>query len=321
MSQRTSPGTFCWRVDRADTMPDGLLKTAGVAVIPCFNEGRNPIDLSQALLAVPGLDAIFVDDASEGESREVLQSLAQFAPRVRVVRNAERAGKVSSLLGVMRSLQVQVERIVLLDCDVVVEPDVLQRVLDELQRVDLVLVNSVALPHPRTIWGRGALFSARRHERLRAAAIARYPALCSNGRLLGMSRRLVQAVLESDVPRHTEDAHFMLVCLDRGFSYSYLPDARIAYRAPDTLGDYLRQSNRFSEGCALLAQRWPQQTLARWCDPKPADLASTFAAQAIADPVGAVTFLVMLAVKAVQRAPARTQEGAWAVATSTKSVR
>lgn len=299
----------------------GLLKTAGVAVIPCYNEGRNPIDLCQALLAVPGLDAVFVDDASEGESRAALESLARHAPRIRVVRNPQRVGKVSSLLHIMRSLEAQVERILLLDCDVVVEPKVLQRVLAELARADLVLVNGVALPHARTIWERGALFSARRHERLREKAIARYPALCSNGRLLGMSRRLVQAVLESDVPRHTEDAHFMLVCLDRGFPYSYLADAQIAYRAPDTLGDYLRQSTRFSEGRALLAQRWPSQTLARWYDPKPVDLAGTFAAQAIADPFGAVTFLAMLAAKAVQRAPARTQEGAWAVAASTKSVR
>ena len=301
-------------------MADAFPKAAGVAVIPCFNEGRNPIDTCSAVLSVPGLHAIFVDDASEGESRDVLQSLARTDARVTVVRNATRVGKVASLLNAMRSLTAM-RHVLLLDCDVVVEGAVLQRVLDELRSADLVLVNAVAMPRPRTLWQRGAIFSARRHERLRSTAIARYPALCSNGRLLGMSRRLMEAILQSDVPRHTEDAHFMLVCLAKDFAYSYLADARIEYRAPETLRDYLRQSNRFSEGRSLLLERWPAKTLARYYDPRPGDLAGTFFAEAVADPAGAAAFLAMLAAKALQPRPARSQQGAWAVAGSTKSLR
>lgn len=302
-------------------MADAFPRAAGVAVIPCFNEGRNPIDTCAAVLSVPGLRAIFVDDASEGESRDVLQSLAGNDARLTIVRNETRIGKVASLLNVMRSLDAAVKHVLLLDCDVVVEGAVLSRVLEELRVADLVLVNAVAMPHPRTLWQRGAVFSARRHERLRARAIARYPALCSNGRLLGMSRRLMEAIVESDVPRHTEDAHFMLVCLAEGFTYSYLPDARIHYRAPDTLRDYLRQSNRFSEGRSLLLERWPAETLARYYDPGPGDLAGTFLEQAVADPGGAAALLAMLVAKALQPRPARSQQGAWAVAGSTKSLR
>ena len=302
-------------------MPDALPKTAGVALIPCYNEGRNPVELCAAVRAVPNLRAVFIDDASTDDSAAALDSLAQFAPAIRVERNRERVGKVASLLRAMRELDGAVERVLLIDCDVVVSPATLARVLNELGQTDLVLANAVAMPHPRTFWERGALFSARRHERLRAQAIARYPALCSNGRLIGMSRRLVETILCSNVPRHTEDAHFMLVCLASRFSYAYLPDALLEYRAPDTLDDYLRQSNRFSEGRALLRERWPSDVLERWYDPRPADLARTFAQQAFADPVGAVAFLTMLAAKAVQSPKARSQQGAWAVAGSTKSLR
>jgi cellulose synthase/poly-beta-1,6-N-acetylglucosamine synthase-like glycosyltransferase len=302
-------------------MPDAFPKAASVAVIPCYNEGRNPIDLSAALLAVPDLCAVFVDDGSEGESREALDSLSHLSSRIRVVHNDARVGKVSSLQNALRSLDPQTERVLLLDCDVVVPALSLQKVLAELRGTDLVLANAVAMPNPRTIWERGALFSARRHERLRAKAIRRYPALCSNGRLLGMTRRLVEAILRSNVPRHTEDAHFMLVCLTQGYGYAYREDAVLRYRAPDTVEDYLRQSNRFSEGRSLLAARWSPDVLERYYDPKTADLLSTLLAEAARDPLGAVIFLLMLAAKVVQPHPARSQNDAWAVATSTKSLR
>ncbi len=302
-------------------MPDALPKTAGVALIPCYNEGRNPVELCAAIRAVPNLQAVFIDDGSTDDSADALDSLTQFAPQIRVRRNAERVGKVSSLLAAMRELDSAVERVLLIDCDVVLPAATLANVLRELERTDLVLANAVALPHPRTFWERGAIFSARRHERLRAQAVARYPALCSNGRLIGMSRRLVEAILASNVPRHTEDAHFMLVCIAQGFSHAYLSGAVLEYRTPDTLDDYLRQSNRFTEGRALLRERWPPEMLERWYDPQPVDLARTFAAQALCDPVGAAAFLTMLAAKAVQSPKSRTQRGAWAVAGSTKSLK
>ncbi|MBV8371830.1 MAG: glycosyltransferase family 2 protein [Candidatus Eremiobacteraeota bacterium] len=302
-------------------MPDAFRTAAGVAVVPCYNEGRNPIELTAALSAVPDVTVVFVDDASETESRDALDSLSQTNSRVRIVRNPARIGKVASLLNVLRSLDPAVQRVLLLDCDVVVTPATVRTVLDEVARADLVLANSVALPGARTLWERGAIFSARRHERLRRNAIARYPALCSNGRLLAMRRRLVDAVVRSDVPRHTEDAHFMLVCLAQGYAYSYCDGAVLHYRAPDSLDDYLRQSNRFSEGRSLLQARWPAEVLARYYDPRPVDLLRTFAAQAAVDPIGAGVFLLMLAAKSVQGRAGRSQTGAWAVAASTKSLR
>lgn len=301
-------------------MPDARPQAAGVALIPCYNEGRNPIDLCAALLAVPDLDAIFIDDAGDDESSAVLRSLEAHGPRVAVVRNEQRQGKVASLLAAMRTLDPSVRRILLLDCDIAVDAPTIERVLREIDRSDFVLVNAVALAQPRTVWERGAIFSARRHERLRAKAFDRYPALCSNGRLLGMSRRLMDAIVKSDVPRHTEDAHFMLVCIAQGFTYRYLADARVAYRAPDTLEDYLRQSNRFSEGRSLLRGRWPVGVLERRYDPKPADLLVTFLAQAATDPAGALVFVTMLAAKSVMRRPMRSQPGTWAVSASTKSL-
>ena len=44
-------------------MPDAFPKTAGVALIPCYNEGRNPVELSD-VAGVPDLHIVFIDDGS-----------------------------------------------------------------------------------------------------------------------------------------------------------------------------------------------------------------------------------------------------------------
>lgn len=302
-------------------MPDAPGRPTSVAVVPCFNEDRNPANLAPVLLSVPDLHVLFLDDASDDASSAVLRDLAASNERITVERNAARKGKAASLITAMRGLDPAVERVLLVDCDVQLRDASVAAVLDELQCGDLVLANPKALAHAKTFWERGAVFSANRHDRLRDGMVDRYPARCANGRLFGMSRRLTDAIAESDVPRHTEDAHFMLVCLSRGFRYAYRRDAVLHYRAPQTLADYLRQSNRFSEGRALLRERWPEQMLERYYDLGAADVARTFAAEALADPLGAVAFLTMIAAKTVQRPGSRSQGAAWAVAGSTKALR
>lgn len=301
-------------------MPDGLAQPAAVALVPCFNEGRNPERIAAALSEIAGLQLRFLDDGSDADSRAVLEALSARG-KASVARNPSRAGKVHSLLTAMRDLESGVERVVLIDCDVSVSAGAVVSVLDELRRADLVLVNAVAIAGARTLWERGAAFSANRHDRLRARALQRYPALFANGRLLGMSRRMVEAVLRSDVPPHTEDAHFMLTCLREGYRFAYLPGAVVRYRAPSTLEDYLRQSNRFSAGRALLRERWSDADLARSYDPRPSDLLATAAAEALRDPAGAIVFAAMLAAKALRRPRATARSGLWPVSGSTKVLR
>lgn len=298
-----------------------LRRPASVAVVPCYNEERNPVDLATTLLAVPDLHIIFVDDASDAPSERILRELSASNERISVRRNASRSGKVAGLLAAMRSFDAGVERVLFVDCDVRLAPEAATAVLDEIGSSDLVLANAKAIAEPRSIWERGAIFSANRHDRLRDRFLDRYPARCTNGRMLGMSRRLIDAIVASDVPRHTEDSHFMLVCLDLGYRYAYRSDAVLHYRAPRTLDDYLRQSNRFSQGRDLLLDRWPEETLSRTYDLRAGDVLATSLAEAMHDPLGAAAFAIMLVAKAVQPEQRRSQSAAWAVAASTKALR
>jgi cellulose synthase/poly-beta-1,6-N-acetylglucosamine synthase-like glycosyltransferase len=289
-----------------------------VALVPCYNEGENPRTLVSTLAGVDGLDIVLIDDAGDdAESRAVLAEL-QSRAGVRVVRNSVRLGKVAGLLEALRT--VDADCIVTIDCDVATTPAAIEAVLDETLTSDLVLANALPLQLNRTVWERGAVFSAMRHARLRDALLDRYPALCTNGRLLGMSRRMVDAILRSNVPRHTEDSHFMLVCLHEGFRYALRDDAIVRFRAPQTVADYLKQTDRYAQGRELLAQRWSQDDLARWYDLRFADALRTALQQAMRDPAGAIAFGGLLAAKALRRGNP-IERGGWPVASTTKVLR
>jgi glycosyltransferase involved in cell wall biosynthesis len=291
-----------------------------VALVPCYNEGANPRVLVSTLSRVDALEVILIDDAGDdAASRAVLAEL-EGRPHVRVVHNAVRLGKVAGLLAAMRDLDVNAGAIVTIDCDVETTPAAIEAVLEEAARSDLVLANTLPLPLNRTFWEHGAAFSALRHARLRDELLDRYPALCTNGRLLGMSRRMVDAVLRSNVPEHTEDAHFMLVCLQSGYSYALREDAVAFFRAPQTVADYLKQTDRYAQGRELLAQRWSQAELARYYDLRTSDALRTALEQAIRDPLGAVAFGMLLIAKAARRS-APIERGGWPVSATTKVLR
>ena len=292
--------------------------SSSVALVPCYNEGENPRTLVSTLAGVDGLDIVLIDDAGDdAHSRAVLSELESH-PRVRVVRNPVRLGKVAGLLGALRSNDV--DAIITIDCDVATSPAAIEAVLQETHRSDLVLANALPLQLNRTFWERGAIFSAMRHARLRDEMLDRYPALCTNGRLLGMSRRMVDAIVGSNVPRHTEDAHFMFVCLNQRYSYALRSDAIVRFRAPQSVADYLKQTDRYAQGRELLAQRWSQDDLARYYDLRLSDAIRTGLQQAVADPLGAIAFGTLLAAKALRRGKP-IERGGWPVASTTKVLR
>jgi glycosyltransferase involved in cell wall biosynthesis len=301
-------------------MTDVSRPTGCVAFVPCYNEGENARTLVSTLSRVGALDVVLVDDASDDPaSRAVLLDL-QEQPNVRVMRAPERRGKVAGILAAMRTLDDGIGAVLTIDCDVETSVGSIEAVLDEVGRSDLVLANALPLPLNRTFWERGAAFSAFRHARLRDQLLDRYPALCTNGRLLGMSRRMVDAILRSNVPLHTEDAHFMLVCLYEGFSYALRSDAVVRFRAPQMAADYLKQTDRYAQGRALLAQRWSHEDLERYYDLRTTDAFRTAVEQAVRDPLGALAFGALLAAKVVRRGKP-IERGGWPVASSTKVLR
>lgn len=60
-----------------------------------------------------------------------------------------------------------------------------------------------------------------------------------------------------------EDAYSYFSCVQKSFVFSYVPRAQIMFRAPTTLVDHARQSNRFSQGTKSLERYFPKDELNR----------------------------------------------------------
>jgi len=291
-----------------------------VAVVPCYNEGRNPATIAAGLLAEPGIEIVFVDDASDDESRRALDELSSH-PSVTVLRNASRSGKSAAVRRGFESLPADASKVMMIDGDIILSPASVRAVIDELDRVDLVAANPLVLRDEYRSWtARGAHFSARLTARLRSHFFDRYPARYMNGRLVGMRRRLVDAVLETTLPPQAEDAHIALVCLTRGMTCAYRDDAVLYGRAPSSLSDYAAQAIRFGDAGRTLAAYWSRSELAKYYYLRARDVASAFVAEAMKAPLAALVFCSMFGM--ARLASLRRRESPdyrfWPIATSTK---
>lgn len=291
-----------------------------VAVIPCYNEGVNPAAIAASIIAEPGIEIVFVDDASDDESRRTLEELSSH-PNVTVLRNAARSGKSASVRRGFESLPADVSKVMVVDGDIILPSASVRAVIDELDRVDLVAANPLVLRDERRSWpARGALFSANLTTRMRSHFFDRYPARYTNGRLVGMSRRLVDAVLEMTLPPQAEDAHIALVCLARGMTCAYRDDAVLYVRAPSSLSDYAAQAIRFGDAGRTLTECWSKSELAKYFYLRARDVASAFVAEAVKAPLAALAFCSMFGVTRIASMQRReaTDYRFWPIATSTK---
>jgi glycosyltransferase involved in cell wall biosynthesis len=290
-----------------------------VAVIPCYNEGNNPAAVVASVLVEPLASVILVDDASDGMSRAALDALS-LQPRVRVLRNRIRSGKSAAARRGFENLPADAANVMMIDGDVVLPPATVRAVLDELDRVDLVATNSQALQDPASWWERGAIFSANLQRHMRNRFFDRYPARFTNGRFIGMSRRLVDAVLAASFPPEAEDAHIALVCISQGMTYSFRRDAILHGRAPSYLKDYAAQAIRFRDAERILGAYWPKEELAKHFHLRSRDVVRAFLAEAAQAPPAALAFTAMYAFSrlASLRRSRALESGLWPIATSTK---
>jgi hypothetical protein len=155
---------------------------------------------------------------------------------------------------------------------------------------------------------------------MRSRFFERYPARYTNGRLVGMTRRLIDAVLKTTLPPQAEDAHIALVCLTRGMRCAYRDDAVLYVRAPASFSDYAAQAIRFGDAGRTLTECWSKKELARYFYLRARDVACAFVAEAVKAPLTALAFCSMFGVTRIASMQHRgsTDYRFWPIATSTK---
>ena len=123
-------------MDRADTKRRSGLKAVSV-VIPVFNEYQNLAPLYQELKAVMGemaveYEIIFVDDGSDDDSGDVLQSLAQDDKRIKIIQFRKNFGQTAAIAAGVEHARGEI--IVTMDGDGQNDPPDIPRLLEKLEQ-------------------------------------------------------------------------------------------------------------------------------------------------------------------------------------------
>ncbi|HKD21545.1 MAG TPA: poly-beta-1,6-N-acetyl-D-glucosamine synthase [Rhizomicrobium sp.] len=95
-------------------------------IVPCFNEGETAAETFGALTRIdyPDFEIIAVNDGSRDRTGEILESLAQYMPQMRVVNLAQNQGKATAMN--IGALLARHELLVLIDGDALLDPHALR---------------------------------------------------------------------------------------------------------------------------------------------------------------------------------------------------
>ena len=108
-------------------------------VLPTYDERENIGILIAAILAnvQRPLEVIVVDDDSPDGTWQVVEEMAETEPRIRLIRRRDERGLTSALMTGIR--QAQGEVVAWMDCDLSMPPEMLPRLIEATDQVDLAV--------------------------------------------------------------------------------------------------------------------------------------------------------------------------------------
>lgn len=109
-----------------------------IVVIPTYDERDNVARMAEAVLEMPGIELLFVDDNSPDGTGAVIDALAAANPRVHALHRARKEGLGRAYVaGFRMALEKGADRVVQMDCDFSHDPKDVSRLLAE--DADLVI--------------------------------------------------------------------------------------------------------------------------------------------------------------------------------------
>ena len=222
--------------------------------IPAFNEAQNIGELLRQIFAQKvtlGIlcEVLVVSDGSSDDTAEIVRSYRD--SRLRLIDRKERIG----LNGTQNEIVSQVvgDVLVILNADVLLKSD---RFIDEIieplledDRVGLVGADTVSVL-PRTWFESVVVFSHKLKTKIYQDINQGDTVYLCHGRARAFSREIYSRIVWPGAC--PEDAYSYLFCVSRGRTFKYAKRAQVLFRAPTTLRDYIKQSQRFARGKRLL---------------------------------------------------------------------
>lgn len=223
--------------------------------IPCYNEVRNIKNLLSTVIIQKEKDyhlkkIIVVSDGST--DRTVRRAKEIKDKRLKVISTKKRVGKSTHLNYLFKNLDTDI--LILLDADVILtDKFTLQKLIQPILKdkdVGLVGGNPVQFSS-KTFLEKAISVGHEAYKEMRLNIKKGSNLYCCIGQILAIRRSLAKKTF---VPKDvmTNDTFLYLNCLSKKFKFKHVKDARVWYRAPNKIGDHLKQSIRFTVARARL---------------------------------------------------------------------
>lgn len=250
--------------------------------IPVFNEEANLPALLDALLAQAGIAQIIaVDDCSTDTSPGILAAYAARDSRVSALRNAHRSGQLAGWL--LAARRARVASVVFIDADSRPAPGAIES-LARAVAGNVVIASGRVVPASFSSIPSYARFRANIIHRVRSLGYAKEAII---GRFFAVDRDwFVGAVGRTDIIAN--DVYLSCLARRQQRESVYVLDAVCYYGEASNLRDFAAQRQRADAGYAQLRA---VKLLLPPDEPKLDDYARCFILEALADPVGAVSWL------------------------------
>lgn len=225
--------------------------TLKVAVgIPAYNEEQNIKILLERIFEQKIRNAklekiIIVSDASKDRTLEIVKSISN--KKIKIINHNKRIGKAQSINEIIAMTTEDV--LVILDADILPkDQQFLHNIIEPIvknDKIGLVGANTISVK-PNTFFESIIAHSHTLKTDLYMKINGRNNIYLCHGRARAFSKKFYSRLnFPGDCP---EDAFSYLICIQKGFKFSFAEKAKVIFRSPSTLADHIKQSKRFQDG-------------------------------------------------------------------------
>lgn len=215
-------------------------------LIPAHNEARNIQNVLDSLLAQETstariIEIVVIASGCTDDTADRARQKARGRPGVHVVVQERRAGKVAAVNEYLHVRDKRAEVVVMCSADLVVAPDVVERIVECFQaepEVGMVGARPVPDNDPSTTMGRMVGLLWELHHRIALDE----PKM---GELVAFRADLVDRVSELSI---VDEASVEDIVRSKGYRLAYLGDAVVHNHGPEQLKEYFEQRRRIARG-------------------------------------------------------------------------
>lgn len=291
--------------------------------IPAFNEGKNIVQLLQAILNQNNRNFAFqeiivVSDGSTDDTEAKVRQAMLHHPSIKLIADGKRMGYVARLNQLFRANQSDV--LVIFDGDVTLGGlSVIEEIVKEFSDPEVGLVGGNDMPTaPENLFEKIVITGIKLWYETRKNINGGTTVYNHHGCVSASSRQFCQQV---KIPNNiiAADTYLYFQALKLGFKFRHAKRAIVYYRAPNNLKDYFSQTIRFFKTKSKISEHFGS-----WIQPH-RKIDKRFKIRAtlkifLQEPVNLILYLCLrLATKLIQFYwPENYNEGLWQPVLSTK---